>query len=82
MCLKSCIVFKLNSNQSNGEIIQIADMNYPRWKHSLLPANGKLYAIGGYIFIEYLTLSGSYIFIVVILIFIGVRKCHSSKNMI
>jgi len=29
--LKSCIAFKPNDNQSNGEIIQIADMNYPRY---------------------------------------------------
>ena len=60
--LKSCIAFKLNANQLNGEIITIADMNYPRCKHSLLSANGKLYAIGGYIFIEYLTLVDSYIY--------------------
>ena len=53
--LKSCIAFKPNDNQPNGEIIQIADMNYPRNRHSLLSANGKLYAIGGYVFIEYLT---------------------------
>ena len=59
--LKSCIIFKPNANQSNGEIIQIADMNYPRHKHSLLPTNGKLYAIGGYVFIEYLTLTDNHI---------------------
>ena len=59
--LKSCIVFKPNANQSNGEIIQIADMNYPRWYHSLLSANGKFYAIGGYVFIEYLILTDNHI---------------------
>ena len=60
--MKSCIAFKPNANQSNGEIIQTADMNYPRWLHSLLSANGKLYAIGGYVFIEHLTLTDNLIF--------------------
>ena len=36
-------------------------MNYPRCKHSLSSANGKLYAIGGYVFIEYLTLTDDHI---------------------
>ena len=72
--LKSCIVFKPNSNQSNGELTITADMNYPRWFHSLLPANEKFYTIGGYIFIEYLTLAGNHIFIIVIPILVGKRK--------
>ena len=80
--LKSCIAFKLNSNQSNGELINIADMNYPRNCHSLLPANGKLYAIGGYVFIEYLTLSDDHIFITVKQIVLIEIRCHTSKNTI
>ena len=44
--LKSCPCF--NPSASVGSrISQIADMNYERYHHSLVAANGKLYAIGG-----------------------------------
>ncbi|PAV90989.1 hypothetical protein WR25_21484 [Diploscapter pachys] len=43
---KSCLCFD-PSAPVDSRISQIADMNYPRYNHSLVVANGKLYAIGG-----------------------------------
>ena len=44
--LKSCLCFDPLAPIGN-RISQIADMNYKRHEHSLVIANGKLYAIGG-----------------------------------
>ena len=44
--LKSCWCFD-PSAPADSRISQIADMNYARHDHSLVAANGKLYAIGG-----------------------------------
>ena len=44
--LKSCLCFD-PSAPDDSRISQIADMNYAKYDHSLLIANGKLYAIGG-----------------------------------
>ena len=43
---KSCFYFD-PSAPVESRISQIADMNYERHNHSLIVANGKLYAIGG-----------------------------------
>ena len=43
---KSCLCFD-PSAPVESRIFRIADMNYARWDHSLVVANGKLYAIGG-----------------------------------
>ena len=45
--LKSCLCFD-PSAPVDSRISQIADMNYGRYYHSLVVANGKLYAIGGW----------------------------------
>ncbi|PAV74148.1 hypothetical protein WR25_16488 [Diploscapter pachys] len=44
---KSCLCFD-PSAPVDGQISRIADMNYARNRHSLVVANGKLYAIGGF----------------------------------
>ena len=44
--LKSYMCFD-PSAPVDSRISRIADMNYARWDHSLIVANGKLYAIGG-----------------------------------
>ena len=44
--LKSCLCFD-PSAPVDSRISRIADMNYERCFHSLVVANGKLYAIGG-----------------------------------
>ena len=44
--LKSCLCFD-PSAPVDSRISRIADMNYAREHHSLIVANGKLYAIGG-----------------------------------
>ena len=44
--LKSCLRFD-PSAPVDSRISRIADMNYKRENHSLVVANGKLYAIGG-----------------------------------
>ena len=44
--LKSCLCFD-PSAPVDSRIYRIADMNYARHAHSLVVANGKLYAIGG-----------------------------------
>ena len=46
--LKSCLCFD-PSAPVDSRISQIADMNYARYLHSLVVANGKLYAIGGWV---------------------------------
>ena len=46
--LKSCLCFD-PSAPADSRISQIADMNYARSDHSLIAANGKLYAIGGWV---------------------------------
>ena len=43
---KSCLCFDPSSPVDN-RISKIDDMNYARYNHSLIAANGKLYAIGG-----------------------------------
>ena len=43
---KSCLCFD-PSAPIDSRISRIADMNYARNRHSLVVANGKLYAIGG-----------------------------------
>ena len=45
--LKSCLCFDPSAPVGN-RISRIADMNYAREDHSLVAANGKLYAIGGW----------------------------------
>ena len=45
--LKSCLCFE-PSAPVDSRISRIADMNYARHHHSLIVANGKLYAIGGW----------------------------------
>ena len=45
--LKSCLCFD-PSAPVDSRISRIADMNYGRWEHSLIVANEKLYAIGGW----------------------------------
>ena len=49
--LKSCLCFD-PSAPAGSRIFQIADMNYARYYHSLVVANGKLYAIGGWVKID------------------------------
>ena len=44
--LKSCLCFD-PSAPVDSQISRIADMNYARYSHSIVVANGKLYAIGG-----------------------------------
>ena len=44
--LKSCLCFDL-SVPVGSRISRIADMKHARMDHSLIVANGKLYAIGG-----------------------------------
>ncbi|PAV55929.1 hypothetical protein WR25_06046 [Diploscapter pachys] len=44
--LKSCLCFD-PSAPVGSRISRIADMDYERQEHSLIVANGKLYAIGG-----------------------------------
>ena len=44
---KSCLCFD-PSAPADSRISQIAGMNYAREKHSLIVANEKLYAIGGW----------------------------------
>ena len=46
--LKSCLCFD-PSAPVDSRISRIADMNYARYDHSLVVANGKLYAIGGWV---------------------------------
>ena len=43
---KSCLCFD-PSAPVDSRISQIANMNYARYGHSLVAANGKLFAIGG-----------------------------------
>ena len=43
---KSCLCFD-PSTPIDNRISGVADMNYGRYNHSLVAANGKLYAIGG-----------------------------------
>ena len=43
---KSCLRFD-PSAPVDSRISRIADMNYTRYRHSLVATNGKLYAIGG-----------------------------------
>ena len=43
---KSCLCFDPLA-PVDSRISRIADMNYARYSHSLVAANGKLYAIGG-----------------------------------
>ena len=50
--LKSCLCFD-PSAPVDSRISRIADMNYARVDHSLIVANGKLYAIGGWAEILY-----------------------------
>ena len=50
--LKSCLCFDPSAPVDN-RISQIANMNYVRENHSLIVANGKLYAIGGWVKILY-----------------------------
>ena len=45
--LKSCLCFD-PSAPGDSRISRIADMNYERYCHSFVAANGKLYAIGGW----------------------------------
>ncbi|PAV62949.1 hypothetical protein WR25_03852 [Diploscapter pachys] len=45
--LKSCLCFD-PSAPVDSRISRIADMNHARYNHSLIVANGKLYAIGGF----------------------------------
>ena len=45
--LKSCLCFD-PSAPVESRISEIADMNYARHDHSLIIANEKLYAIGGW----------------------------------
>ena len=45
--LKSCLCFN-PSAPADSRISRIADMNYERYNHSLIVADGKLYAIGGW----------------------------------
>ena len=45
--LESCLCFD-PSAPVDSRISRIADMNYARCYHSLVAANGKLYAIGGW----------------------------------
>ena len=45
--LKSCLCFD-PSAPVDSRISRIADMNYARINHSVVAANGKLYAIGGW----------------------------------
>ena len=45
--LKSCLCFD-PSAPVDSRVSRIADMNYARLDHSLIFANGKLYAIGGW----------------------------------
>ena len=44
---KSCLCFD-PSAPVDSRISQIANMNYARYGHSLVAANGKLFAIGGW----------------------------------
>ncbi|PAV64877.1 hypothetical protein WR25_07439 [Diploscapter pachys] len=44
---KSCLCFD-PSAPVGSRISRIADMNYTRYGHSLIVANGKLYAVGGF----------------------------------
>ena len=44
--LKSCSCFDFSA-PIDSQFSRIADMNYARSGHSLVVANGKLYAIGG-----------------------------------
>ena len=44
--LKCCLCFDPSAPVDN-RVSRIADMNYKRYDHSLVVANGKLYAIGG-----------------------------------
>ena len=46
--LKSCLCFD-PSAPVDSRISRIADMSYERCGHSLIVANGKLYAIGGWV---------------------------------
>ena len=46
--LNSCLCFD-PSAPVDSRISKVADMNYGRNKHSLIVADGKLYAIGGWI---------------------------------
>ena len=50
--LKSCLCFD-PSAPVGSRISRIADMDYERYDHSLIIANGKLYAIGGWAEILY-----------------------------
>ena len=45
--LKSCLCFDPSASVGS-RISRVADMNYARYDHSLIVANGKLYAIGGW----------------------------------
>ena len=45
--LKSCLCFD-PSAPVDSRVSAVADMNYAREQHSLIVANGKLYAIGGW----------------------------------
>ena len=45
---KSCLYFD-PSAPVDSQIFQIADINYARNNHSIVVANGKLYAIGGWV---------------------------------
>ena len=45
--LKSCLCFDPSAPVDN-RISRIANMNYARYRHSLIVAKGKLYAIGGW----------------------------------
>ena len=61
---KSCWCFD-PSAPADSRISRIADMNYARGAHSLIVANGKLYAIGGWVkictkFIEFMLYSVFY----------------------
>ncbi|PAV72997.1 hypothetical protein WR25_13422, partial [Diploscapter pachys] len=50
--LESCLCFD-PSAPVDSRVSQIVDMNYARWDHSLIVANGKLYAIGGFQKLEF-----------------------------
>ena len=53
--LKSCLCFDPSAPvDSSSRISRIAAMNYARYDHSLIVANGKLYAIEGWADFSYL----------------------------